>query len=452
MKRVCIALCALALVASFVSVASADHSLGGYYRMQFLNPQTYPVYYTLSDDRSLHSAEDEIDLGEPLPTGHRVYGSYTLQGITTDLDEDGSLMNRLAAGYRYGFSNSWSLTYAGELDNTRRNQYLRQGSDRYKFYDDLDYETTRAHLDYRSQNGFHLRAGVQGVWDNLDGMVLVDNALGLKAVARLGVIDATIFYFNLYQEDKRRDDGDLYGLQLQYGLQGAVGVSAGLDFYDYSDKWSDVNFLGLHTDYNFGSTTVGGAFVYGFGDVTTPQPLESEYAAYAATIKATTLAGPVELGCRLFYFSGDDDPDDNEVNTYNAIHRFVFPNDGSLIFLWNAHSLAQKDTSLAFSSRGTKGASLSAAWAGDHTYLSTYLGYFSAVEEPTDEFATNKAKHMGTEVAMRMGYEFDSGLDLSLSGAKAFLGDYFDASPGGEDLDDLYIVYATVKMPFSFDF
>jgi hypothetical protein len=455
MKRVSVFFAALAALALSASVASADHTLGGYFRTQFMSMQP-PSYQppsnptlTFPDDRSLHTEVDELDLDNSLPTGQRVYGSYTLQGRSNDFHRDAILMNRLSLGYRYGFSNNWSLTYAGELDNARGDHYRFYGNDNYLFYKGLDTETVRAHLDYRTPEAFQLRAGIQAAWDNMDGMIVVDNVLGIKTIARLGPVDTTFMYANFYQEDTLYDEADLLSVQLQYGSKDSGGLSLGLDYFNFIYETIDIDYLGLSANYDFGKSAVGGAFVHNFGEIDD----YIDVSTYAATIKASTQVGSLEFKGRLFYFSGDDNPIDFKIKRYMPIHGMTFPNDGSMIFLWDSQQLPQKKSSFAFMDVGLKGGSLSASWTAGGAFISTYLGYFSAIEDSLDIGASRNGKTLGTEAAMRMGYKLNNGLEMNINGAKAFLGSFFEInSPGGVILDNPYIVYATVKMPFGFDF
>jgi hypothetical protein len=90
------------------------------------------------------------------------------------------------------------------------------------------------------------------------------------------------------------------------------------------------------------------------------------------------------------------------------------------------------------------------------SYINSGLGYFASLEDTVQDDRTDRnGTSLGTEVFVRVGYKFADNLDLSLNGAYAWLGDFYDNNGGGtnanvaaSDIDNPFEAYVKATLSF----
>lgn len=231
----------------------------------------------------------------------------------------------------------------------------------------------------------------------------------------------------------------------------------------------DLHYLGVHGEYKIGQVILTGWLNANAGsvdDLTINGNLEDvDVEGYAASLKATTTINKIKLSMRGTYFSGDDNLSDGDakfiVNPM-AIESFAFGGDGFMIFTpdgnWTSvgqYGFAMVDA--AYAGYGLAAVNLTAHYKPtDKTYIHSGIGYFSSLEDTTKDDRTNRSgTNLGTEIFLRTGYSFTENIEVSLHGAYAWLGDFYDNNGGGtainsssSDIENPYEAYAMLKVTF----
>jgi len=371
--------------------------------------------------------------------------------------------------------------------------------------DTTNIETKNVYFDVKvpsSNSAF--RVGLQGFDDHYDYAFFGADMAGIKYTGSLGDVDLTAGWFKLVEDNfDTTDDVDLWAIQTAYEVSPKFNLGADYYYYrnqgsrDYAtffgttdiaavigeDTWTanrenmDLHYIGGHAEYHFNNMVLSGWLNVNVGDVDSINNDLSnsiltddlDVQGYAARLTLTTSLGGVDWKLGGTYFSGDDDLTDGDANFIInplATESFAFATDGFMIFT----------PDIAWNSVGQYGfAMVDSAWAGyglgsviltaDYTpesmkklYIKAGVGYFSSLEDElaADDPRTDRAgKELGTEVFLRAGYKFADNLDLSVNGAYASLGDFYDNHGGGlaandvtTDIDDPYEVYVKATLTF----
>lgn len=380
--------------------------------------------------------------------------------------------------------------------------------------DTTNVETKNLYIDVKvpdSSSAFRL--GLQGFADNWDYTFFAADMAGIKYTTKLGAADVTAGWFKIADRDTYgtalavNDDVTLWGLQaavknnpnLKYGAEyyyyqnegsqaygtffGTTDIAAVLNFNGGGGNWTanrdqmDLHYLGGNAELRLDKLVLSGWVTVNAGtvdkinnDLSNPTLTDNlDVKGFAGRLKATTGFGGLKLNLAGTYFSGDDDLTDGDatfiVNPL-ATESFAFATDGFMIFT----------PDIAWNSVGQYGfAMVDAAWAGygltsvvltgsyvpeqmKNVYVKSGVGYFASTEDKlaandprTDRAGTN----LGTEVYLRTGYKFADNLDLSVNGAYAWLGDFYDNHGGGTavntamtSVDDPYEVYLKATLTF----
>ncbi|GAB6063118.1 hypothetical protein [Deferrisoma palaeochoriense] len=447
-KKLIVALSSTLAVAMALPAFAKDHSINGYYRARFITANL--------------SKKD-------------------------DADPDRLVDQRFRAKWTMGLNEYVSLTYFGEVDmqygdasySTSRNLGGGWGGD------SVNLETKNLYLDVKiPDTPVSARLGLQGFGDNWDAVLTASDMAGLKLGGDFGMVKVTAGWFKLQEGLLREgaaaptakstpavggvsaeDDIDLWALQL--GFKPMDNLSVGVDGYYFNanaggfgfPNSADVYYVGANAAYKADMFDVKGWFAYNFGTVKDGAGSDDlDISGFAASAKVNFSVAGAKLGLRGIFFSSDDDAGDSDAENFvspNTAEQFSFYSDNLLIFVndayWNSYGqFGYAMTDAAYAGWGLWGVTLSGSYVPPmmkQVYVKGGLGYFAALEDDrkTEE---REGKSLGTEVALRVGYKLAEVVDLSLNGAYAFLGDFYDKSDAGKDPDDLYELYAMVNVSY----
>lgn len=251
-------------------------------------------------------------------------------------------------------------------------------------------------------------------------------------------------------------------------------------------------FMGPEATFRLPWAVLSGYFAYNHGEaqdavLLTGETTDVDIRAYNFGAKADFKVGPVGSGVELFYWSSDDDLTNSKQTFYhnplwsiNSSTHSVIPSgrEGLMILLGDLYSTTypggpggREITGRAhadggFTAFGMTGIVVNGTYsppANENVYLRGAVGYFRTLEDEvkvTDTVTVKReGKNMGTEIALRLGYKYTKNFDISLNGAYAFLGDfyektasharkatpYYSSSPGDSDPDNPYVGYVMAQ-------
>lgn len=392
-----------------------------------------------------------------------------------------------------------SFVYYGEIDfQWGDNSYANARNDGGAIGGDtVNLETKNAYIDVKVQDDVNARLGLQSFYDRQDQVFFAADMAGAKVDFNLGTVGMTAGLFNLIEGDfKKTDNVYLAGLQATFPNVGDLALGA--DYYYFQNRgpagyanffgtadidevlfnggWSanrtdmDLHYLGLQGTLKLSEdASVNGWLLYNNGSVEgifAPDQ-DVDVAGYAASVRGTCKAGRVDTAVRLFFFSGDDnlaDGDAGFVVNPLATESYAFGDDGFMIFFQDVNwaNVGQYGFALmdaAYAGYGLYGGNFTASLKPtEKTDFKCGLGYFASLEDTlaaADPRTDRKGTVLGTELFVRAGYTFKENLNVSLNGAYAALGDFYDAAGGGTavntpgtDVDDPYIVYLLAQLSF----
>jgi len=155
--------------------------------------------------------------------------------------------------------------------------------------------------------------------------------MALKLDGEFNQLKSTLFWarsgnYVKYWTDGPEDDIDLTGFNLHYDFTEKLYIYGGVYYKneDQNDTASENDTIAfdIGADASFGGLHLEGEFVYETGDVTDAFGEERDRKAFAGFASATYTL-PVQFAPYLrgtyIYFSGDDDPTDNDVEEYDPM-------------------------------------------------------------------------------------------------------------------------------------
>lgn len=423
MKKIITAACTAA-VAAIALPAFADHQIGGYYRDKFIAADT----------------------------------SFKKDG---NKDPDKLIDQRLRARWQNNINEYITIVWFGEVD------FFLGGPSKGAIGgggqiggDGVNVETKNAFASVKIPNTpLAVTVGLQNM-NTADNLVLDDDGAGVQVSAKLNMMDVNLQYSKFSEGDtKAEDDVDFSGVEV--GLKPMEGLNLGVAGYWKNDNATsaDLYWVIANGGYKVGMLNLEAILGYNFGE----ESDEVDVSAGMLTLKAGASVAGFDAGVRFLYMGGDND--ENDANYYhNAVGngsgaggRFSYGLfDGLMIFAsdWAATSYAEDQyayTKAGFTDHGLMAVVLNGKYvppALKAMYAQVAVGYFAAVEDKTKRIAETEGATLGTEIAVRMGYKIAEKFDVSLNGATAILGDFFDAPAGGDDPDDPYKVYVMANIPY----
>ncbi len=398
---------------------------------------------------------------------------------------------------------SLSFTYYAEVDmQFGDSQYSNGRNDGGALGgDNANLESKHAFVDIKLPDTNHaFRFGLQGFADNYDYAFFGADMAGAKFNTTVANTDLTLAYFKLDSGDFSKSD-DLNMLAVQTKLKPSDSLALGADYYylqnqgngsaygsffgttdidavqafnTSSASWSgqrtemDLHYLGGHAEYKIDNIVISGWVNANVGSADLNGALgKLDVAGYAGTLKASTDLNGLKLNMRGTFFSSDDDLTDGDADfVINplATESFAFATDGFMIMTpdinWNSigqYGFAMVDS--AWAGYGLAAINLTASYKPTaNTNIHGGIGYFASLEDKLaalDPRTDRAGTTLGTEIFLRASYNMLENLDLSINGAYATLGDFYDNNGGGtdinvatSDIDDPYEVYAQLTVSF----
>jgi len=433
MKKLVLALVALAAIVAVATPALAEFKVSGYYRTQGIA--------TNSDD-SLVSFDGP-------------------NAAALDSKTQSMVDARLRFKAEYILNENLSLVHFSEVDAT----WGDSGKDGGPGGDRTSIETKNVYMNYK-QGMVNATVGLQGLGDRYQGLLIADDWSAAKV--SLALTDGFKLTGLWAKPDEgtsklNYDDTDLYMVSadgnagsLKYGLdvawldqnQGTLtSAGPGDSPIFFMTNPLDLYFVGASADAkisdDFGISAFG-LYVTGSEDI----PGGADVTGYTASIAADIKADKNKFGARVLYMSADDFSDaDSEAFTPNLGGNYDLAKENLMIFYTDAFYNNGPGGRLATASATNNGTGLIGLSAkadlalGDY-YAKLGAGYFMAADTPT-----GVDDSLGYEVAARIGRVFAEKLDTSVNLAYAGLGDYWKDAGAGND-DDIW--KATVMMNINF--
>lgn len=425
------AVAALAL-AAIATPALADSQISGYYRMQAI---TDTVGGAPADDKK---AESQID-------------------------------QRFRLRYQNNLNEFVHFVYFGEVDApfgqfSKGGGPAGNGQGGKVSADGVNIETKNVYLDFKIPDSiFSFRIGTQGFGDNWENVFVADDMTGAQVnLALTPALGSTLAYFKFDEGASKTqwDDTDLYALKNKFKVNDNLGLNFDIYYLDdnsVAGSELDLYTLGLGADAKLGAVGLNGFIAYQTGTQDQVAPAaDVDIAAWVASVKAKMDIGAAKTGLRLTYYSEDDDAQDDKSFAEIANGAFQFAGENLSIFYSDVYYNNTASGRHAITDAAQAGYGLLALNATADfkfpadVYLKTGAGYFMAMDDKRngEAVASRQGDVLGAEVAARVGTIVAKKVDVSLNGAYAFLGDFYDAAPGGQDPDNMYKVNFMVNVPF----
>jgi hypothetical protein len=457
-------LIALAAVVAMATPALAEFTLGGYFRTQ-----------------------GYLQNIETKNSGGGLYGN-------DDSDTMNVIDQRFRAKLGYTLNDYVSFVYYGEVDTTWGEQSKGGiGGGGMVGADGVNIETKNIYVDFKMPDAnSNLRLGIQGIKDSFDGVVFFNDMAAINLSGKAGLLDYALIYSKWSEGDEFEfDDTDFYALDVshKYGDYAKAGVA--VYYYDnngekgferdangFPEVYKEVDkvnipvgfganvanegpdydaelwYGGLYGDYRFANMGLQGWILYQDGEVYDGST-DVDSQAWAASVKANFVVRNGDLGLRYMYFSPDDDEDDLD-RFFMSHGNYEFIDENLSIFLVDRFVNNVNKNRLAIYDSVEGGYGLhGVVFSGNFKNLpiDTYAGFgagaFFAADDNPDGAEKREGSTLGYELAGRIGKIFADKFDVSLRGAYAILGDFYDeTAPGDDDPDDVWTTTLMVNVPF----
>jgi len=238
------------------------------------------------------------------------------------------------------------------------------------------------------------------------------------------------FSSNAASKDSNDYDVDYYGIHPTFNIGDMLSITPAA-YYVYSKNagaWDatleemKMFYLGLDADADFGAGSAWFTFLYQGGDADLVGGANSiDYSGYLVALGGNFDLGMFGIHGQGFYATGDDDPTDNDVETF-------FVPAGQSYYWAEIMGLGIFDRN---KSRNAPGDKISNVWAGnlgatvkpmDKLKVTLDLWY-AALAEDTTTLTGEKDDSLGTEVDLVVTYQLVQNLNLDVVGAYLFAGD-----------------------------
>ncbi|UWZ80331.1 hypothetical protein L9S41_02750 [Geoalkalibacter halelectricus] len=433
-----------------------------------------------------------LALAAPAMADFKFSGEFRVQGHHQTVQDIGSndarsfniIQQRFRPKLDYRVNDLISLTYFAEVD-TVWGESISLGRDGRTGADGYNVQTKNLYADLKiPQIDSNFRLGLQGLRDSFSGVVFFDDFAAANLSGKMPFnIDYQLFYSkwdtNAYAGRDRvglrteYKDTDFYGIDVshRYGDFAKAGVAV---YYLDNNSNFDINnipaggegvnldaevwWAGLYGDYRFANLAFQGFALYQTGEVLVDAP-NNTYAdtrAWAATVKGSMIIPNGDVGLRYIYFSPDDSEQDLE-RFYLSQGNYEFTDENLMIFLVDKWVNNEGKNRRAITDAVESGYGLHAVVGSANlrnlpmnTYANLGAGaFFVAKKDPKGGDFGEMNRTLGYEVAARVGKVFADKFDVSLRGAYAFLGKFYDdVDVNNNDADDVYTVALMARVPF----
>ncbi|HSH68857.1 MAG TPA: hypothetical protein VK997_02985 [Deferrisomatales bacterium] len=316
--------------------------------------------------------------------------------------------------------------------------------------------------------------GLQGAADSFDSILFNADMAGIEANGAFGPAKVSLATYK-WQEggdgvtsSNAEDDIDLYTLKVSFSPM--EGTKIGADAYWLNSQQGnngknassapkgDYTYLGLNASTKVAMADLSGWFLYNMGtDESGAEDVDVN--GWGLSLKAAATLDKVKVALRGFYFSGDDDATDKDSDTIllpaAPADAFQLYDAGMMIMLADLYGNTYFQNGFAWDDAMRAGFGLWGVAAKANTEFQGFraqcaVGYFASVEDDRKTEATKReGTSIGTEINLRVGKKVAGAVDVSLNGAYAFLGDFYDkTATDGDDPDAQYMAYLMVNIPY----
>ena len=447
----------------------------------------------------------------------RIKGVMGLTTMQKNDTPDKLVTQRLRAKYTGTVNEYLSFVYFGEVDFEWGDDGGNGGRGNGGGFDGdaVNLETKNVYMTVKiPDTPVTVTAGLQGYNDNNDSIIFGNDAAGINIEPK-GVLGGnwSFAWFKAKEGDdnvnsspgKAKIEDDINFYAVQYALKPMGKLKLGADFYyaqvqnpitiganaNGGDR-EDVYYLSVNAGYDFGMLKLNGWGVYNFGkgkdlqykSGTVWKKQDQDYSGFVAKVAADV--GGKDWGATLtgIYWSADDDSGDDKYEGFRTPGFQGYCGEGTfcrggmaawlpfgregtqLIFTegataTNAVTYTGLGSQAAVDGYGLTALIAKASWspaALPNVYLKGLVAYAMTVKDDRikgDNKSDHEGKSIGTEVTGVVGYRMAKNLDLSLTGAYCFLGDYYDGKATdvkdgtkGEDPDNPYYTYILATLAF----
>jgi hypothetical protein len=403
-------------------------------------------------------------LATPAMAELKLNGYFRTQMIAQQLSEsalntDTMVDQRLRLKLSYGVNDNITIVHYTEIDTpwgSSTSAKYPGGQGGGASADGVNVETKNVYADIKVPNSdIQARVGVQGFSLGFDYAIIGNDIAGITVGTKLS--DAAGIKFGYFKGSEGTrvvwDDMDIYAAKLDMKVSEATKVGLGALFVDMNaadatdaaEQW----YLALQGMTDLDGIGLSGALAYNGGSTGT-----LDVGGYFATAKVTAAASDtIKLGARVLFYSSDDDATDGDDDSFNGDvsgGHYEYYKEGSEIFLAsksynNSGSPAKALHDAAYAGFGLLGIIVNADMKYDGgVYSKLHAGYYQALEDAITGGSTVADKDLGFEVAATVGTKVAEKADLSLTGAFAQLGDFYDGAPN----DELFKVNAMLNVSF----
>lgn len=401
------ALLVMALVLALATPALAELKLNGYFRVQATAQNSTGIW--------------AFDVADDAPTTTFVDQRLRLK-LTNTFNDKVKLVYYVEADTPWGLAGKGGIGGAG-----------MQGAD------GVLLESKNIYLNFQTA-GWDFTVGIQNMGDNAGDIVIDNDVAGVTAKTKLGAVDLTLRYAKLYENDGSThlgnswNDEAFYAVQTSFTLSDTARLGFDVLYFDDSNPATEneQTYVSIDGDFNFGDANVTGFVLYGNQDYVDGADGDN----WAASAQYATKVGNGNFSVRGIYYADADNEDDLLFNDDHGT-GFQFYKEGLMLFLTDIYY-----------NNGTQGALFMDAVSEGHGltaltlkgnlgldsgyYLKYAAGYFMANDED-GKSGTVEGKSMGFEADLMFGKKINDKIDISIRGAYAFLGDFYDDPAGNPD-------------------
>ncbi|MFY9941773.1 MAG: alginate export family protein, partial [Desulfobacterales bacterium] len=286
---------------------------------------------------------------------------------------------------------------------------------------------------------------------------------GAHVAYKNDLMSLPVFWFKAYEggTDNNTADTDIFGIAPSFSFgdsskltaYGVYWMSDNLEDYQASGRSNlppvatagalddaDIYFIGADLDRNFDAFSLWLTGIYEMGTIDFRDGGDTDIAAFLVGAGASMNFGPAELHTRGFYASGDDDPDDDDIDSFIVI-------EGQSYYWSEIMGFGIFDN---VASAGSPADQISNVWAVnlgatfkpmDKLSVTGDIWYANLAEEDV-----NDEDELGTEFNLKVTYKLLENLNLDVVGAYLLAGDA--TSLDGDNENDPYLVGSRLSLSF----
>jgi hypothetical protein len=426
MKKFAIISLAALLVVAFTMPAAAFESIfGGYWRTRAYTEQNY-------------------------------FGSKDADGDEGNLSQ---VDTRTRLYYTAKFSDNFKFVNKFEMDAVWGDQdpagYGDIGAD------GIRVEVKNTYVDF-DMGPVNYKIGVQG-FILARGFLADDDFAGAHVAYSNDLMTLPVFWFKAYEgsTDNNTADTDIFGIAPSFSFGDSTKLKPYFVYWmsdnleDYQNRGgtnlppiatagalddADVYFIGADLDMNFDALSLWLTGIYQWGTIDFQGGGDTDISAYLVGAGASMNFGPADLHSRAFYASGDDDPDDNDIDAFTVI-------EGQSYYWSEIMGFGIFDN---VASAGSPADQISNVWAVnlgatfkpmDKLSITGDVWYAQLAEEDV-----NDEDELGTEFNLKLTYKLMENMNLDVVGAYLLAGDA--TSQDGKNDDDPYLVGSRLSLSF----